>query len=699
MQELVDKLINAKEREEIVEAFEKLLNQIEKLDGEEKERLLRLLIVKAEYKQEELEKQNRFLDSNIYLYEKDISIQAAIIEELIVAVKNNEYIDENMRYLKNKFLRKNKKENKKAKEIHADTVKKIITILQKEYRFIDILNASKTKISILFFDEVEKNDLEVVNYNVIKNNQFSLHIYRMKGNNEIASILEQFGLIINEMLVGDSQRVPDSFIQFCKERGIELEEESKECISIFMQLFALATIIKVEGTEEKGEKEVIAYYENLIGELYHRVCENNGKKEWEDNKKCPCGSGKKYIKCCKKKEIKYYQLEDENHYQKSLPMAEPLEEMFYQRRVDFRKWFGRDVKPEEYIMPELLKQDFRELERMLKQQFPQEVDKVYAYAKTGMLLTEHNINQYSDMDIAEYKEAVKEYRKLMKQNIANNKANELQIIEFVNYEMQLLLKEEHEPINFCLRLIMKELSEKIARDESLVVENKEDFFAYCLYKINRDLKAIRHIQEEGHFEIIMATVRFVYEILIHILSYMKDEKLFEEKIIAIAGIEKGTFTRKSKHIVIEKATGKECNTKIKISDLAEKAGNNYRELYNTLYSETSSFIHVDVLAAHKIFNDNDLFLDLDESHVAAIIAITLSIITITKFSQYEKISKKLQKDLIYYTNSIAKKLERILQEIKIVDDKPIYDILIQCLELDKRNYKINYERKKKTEMI
>lgn len=276
MQELVDKLINAKEREEIVEAFEKLLNQIEKLDGEEKERLLRLLIVKAEYKQEELEKQNRFLDSNIYLYEKDISIQAAIIEELIVAVKNNEYIDENMRYLKNKFLRKNKKENKKAKEIHADTVKKIITILQKEYRFIDILNASKTKISILFFDEVEKNDLEVVNYNVIKNNQFSLHIYRMKGNNEIASILEQFGLIINEMLVGDSQRVPDSFIQFCKERGIELEE-SKECISIFMQLFALATIIKVEGTEEKREKEVIEYYENLIEELYHRLCEKNGK--------------------------------------------------------------------------------------------------------------------------------------------------------------------------------------------------------------------------------------------------------------------------------------------------------------------------------------------------------------------------------------------------------------------------------------
>lgn len=501
------------------------------------------------------------------------------------------------------------------------------------------------------------------------------------------------------MLVGDSQRVPDSFIAFCKERGIELEEENKNCISIFMQLFALATIIKAEGTKEKGEQEVIAYYENLIGKLYHRVCENDGKVEWKDDEPCPCGSGKKYAKCCKKKQIKYYQSEDGKHYEKSLDMAEPIKEMFYERRREFRKWFGRDVKPEEYIMPELLNQDFKEIARILKRKFPEEVDKVYAYTKTGMLLTEHNINQYSDMDIEEYKNAVKEYRKLMKQKIANNRANELQIIEFINYEMQLLLKEEYEPINFCLRLIMKELSEKIAQNKNLEIENKEDFFAYCLYKMNRDLTAIVHLKEEGHFEIIMATVRFIYEILIHILCYMQDEEFYKEKIESIAGLEKGTHERKSKYIVIEKETGKERNTQIKINDLAEKAGDEYKELYNTLYSETSSFIHVDVLAAHRIFNDNDLFLDLDESEVASVIAVVLIIITITKFSQYEKISKTLQKDLIYYTNTIAKKLERILETIKIIDDKPIYDILLQCLELDKRNYKINYERKKRTEII
>jgi hypothetical protein len=350
-------------------------------------------------------------------------------------------------------------------------------------------------------------------------------------------------------------------------------------------------------------------------------------------------------------------------------------------------------------MPELLPQDFREFDRMLKREFPEEIDKVYAHSKTGILLTEYNINQYSDKDIKEFKDAVKEYRKIMKQKIVKNKANQIQIVEYVNHEMQLLLEEQLEAINFCLRLIIKELSKKIQENTKLIVENKNDFFAYCLYKMNRDLIAINHLTNEGHFEIIMATVRFIYEILVNILAYMEDDELFKEKIVTISALENGNYTKKSKYIVVDNETGKEYNTKIKVIDLAEKSGENYKKLYSALYSETSSFIHVDVLAAHKIFNDNDLFLDLDESYVAATIAITLSVIVISKFSKSELISKTLQKDLSFYTNVIAKRLDVILQGIKIVDDREIYDILIQCLEIDKRDYKINYERMKRTEII
>lgn len=411
------------------------------------------------------------------------------------------------------------------------------------------------------------------------------------------------------------------------------------------------------------------------------------------------GSGRKYSKCCKKKDIKYYKEDDEEHYTKSLNIPKELEEIFYERRSDFRKWFGRDMKNEEYIMPELINQDFREVDRVLKRGVPEEIDKVYAHSKTGILLTEHNINQYSDADIKEFKDAVKEYRKLMKQKIANNQANELQIVEFINYEMQLLCDYEINPIHFCLRLIMKELSEKVNENISLVIENKNDFFAYCLYKMNRNLIAINNLAQDGHFEISMATVRFIYEILLNIVVYMNDDKLFKEKILTIAGLEKGVYTKKSKNIVIDNETKEEYNTKMRVSDLVEKSEEKYKKLYSALYPETSSFIHVDILASHKIFNDNDLFLDLDESYVASTIAITLAIITISIFSKSDLISKKLQKDLMYYTNKIAKKIDRILQAIKIVDDKEIYNILIECLELDKRDYKINYERMKKTETI
>lgn len=287
MEEIIEEILNATSKEEMKNIFDRLIKLIENMKEEEKEIFFNLLIAKAKYKQIKLEKENSFLDSNIFIYEKDISIKAAIIEELIVDAEDNEDLEETIKYLKNKYLSKKEKKNH-SKEIMPKTVKDLITILQKEYKLVDIINASGTKLSIIFLDEETKNDMEVVNYNVIKNNKFALHIYRMKGKKEVFSILEQFGSIINQMLVGDSQRVPDSFIEFCRQRGIELDEESKMCISVFTELFALASIMKLEKAEQKGELEVIEYYDNLIGELYHRVCEKDRKIEWNDNEKCPC---------------------------------------------------------------------------------------------------------------------------------------------------------------------------------------------------------------------------------------------------------------------------------------------------------------------------------------------------------------------------------------------------------------------------
>ena len=43
------------------------------------------------------------------------------------------------------------------------------------------------------------------------------------------------------------------------------------------------------------------------------------EEEWDNNELCPCGSGKTYKDCCKKKAIKYYKKDekpDMDEYQK-----------------------------------------------------------------------------------------------------------------------------------------------------------------------------------------------------------------------------------------------------------------------------------------------------------------------------------------------------------------------------------------------
>ena len=80
MEEIINELLNAKTKEEMRNIFDRLQQLIKSMKNKEKELFFNLLIAKAKCEQIELEKENNFLDSNIFIYEKDISIKANIIE-------------------------------------------------------------------------------------------------------------------------------------------------------------------------------------------------------------------------------------------------------------------------------------------------------------------------------------------------------------------------------------------------------------------------------------------------------------------------------------------------------------------------------------------------------------------------------------------------------------------------------------------
>lgn len=152
------------------------------------------------------------------------------------------------------------------------------------------------------------------------------------------------------------------------------------------------------------------------------------RQEIKDFELCPCRSGKKYKDCCKKKAFMFVRDEDGKVY-KRMPILDDSDTSKYMTEamdslgVSSRKelWatsLGVDAKqiedaqfidvpylPEAKFTPETL--DY--LEIMKKANMPPEF--IYAYQRTGLIVTEHNRRFIPDVELQEFYDAVNEYRK------------------------------------------------------------------------------------------------------------------------------------------------------------------------------------------------------------------------------------------------------------------------------------------------
>lgn len=123
------------------------------------------------------------------------------------------------------------------------------------------------------------------------------------------------------------------------------------------------------------------------------------------NKRCPCGSGRKHKNCCGKES-------------REIPLGPQEQEMIEAQLQRFREKFGREPGPGDPIFfdPDSdTPVPFNEahftsgmVDLMRKAGIPDEL--IYAFSKTGMLLTDQNMNQFSQDDIDEWTAAIEEYR-------------------------------------------------------------------------------------------------------------------------------------------------------------------------------------------------------------------------------------------------------------------------------------------------
>ena len=134
------------------------------------------------------------------------------------------------------------------------------------------------------------------------------------------------------------------------------------------------------------------------------------RKPLGKDRPCPCGSGKKYGRCCFDKGFEYL-VDEEGEIFKSIPMTDELAEVIEEQKQKFVKEHGREPGPDDNLffdMPLLEHAEHFIVEAMKQAGLDPAV--IYAFEKTGLLVTEANEHLISDRDRAEWEAAVLEYR-------------------------------------------------------------------------------------------------------------------------------------------------------------------------------------------------------------------------------------------------------------------------------------------------
>jgi hypothetical protein len=129
------------------------------------------------------------------------------------------------------------------------------------------------------------------------------------------------------------------------------------------------------------------------------------------NELCPCDSGKKYKRCCWGKGFAWTR-GDDGSIEKSIPLTAEAVQHLQQMKEEFRQKHGRDPGPDDKVFgdlePEIVEHEMTELMKHVGIR----PELIYAFNKTGRMLTEQNKKMLTDAELQEWQGAIDEYRML-----------------------------------------------------------------------------------------------------------------------------------------------------------------------------------------------------------------------------------------------------------------------------------------------
>lgn len=240
-------------------------------------------------------------------------------------------------------------------------------------------------------------------------------------------------------------------------------------------------------------------------------------KQLGRNELCGCGSGRKYKKCCYNKEFTWEVDKKGNLYRQvrfSKENSKMLKMLLDSQGKEFKKIFGREISGEDKIFFNTSPFECYEVIITAMKKAKINPEFIYAFIKTGRLVSKENASKLPDIDLNEWKAAIDDYHSRVKKG-------ENPLEDKPPKEISVLLVE----FSKCACLIAYVLA-----DDDFLISDDEDknllpLFAhivFCLKKVEKNLKSISKLLESPDTSgDALNLTRSIYEIYLFVQYFIK----------------------------------------------------------------------------------------------------------------------------------------------------------------------------------
>lgn len=626
------------------------------------------------------------LPKEVCIYDKPLYWVFVQMEQVHKNTKKKDALKQVLEYCKNIMVSLNFQNSTKSNFSLEDEII-LLKNADRKYQIFTLARTTNKTILIFNLPFTCNEQYTFLSKELKKGAYLEAFVMRSKQRNGVLiNFVRMLGFIYNGFIMDDPFEMPFGFhkiINIYRENGIQMTKE--EGLINFIEFFGYALLHDTKYSNILGEQNqllgfgLVGFFQNIINYCYP---EKVG--EWVEislEESCPCNSNKPYKDCCKKKRLRWGI--QEGKIVKTIPLEKPVIEVLEHNQQLVADILNRKLKPSEKIFRLTTSTDFH-INTMIKVMREAGIDeaKIYASYKIELVLTEMNMQMLPDFEAENWKKAIQEYNEIIK-----DENNVLDHVRNLNLYLKELWSTYLDQANSILTLVLNEVKEDYFEIKKFRIMDLFDFAAFCSERVRQNSEALYDSLKKEHYEVSMAINRMMYEDLLSMDVYFKNDVLFKKHIMTLSKIEQGIYKKYEKDgkvstkIAVNPISGETINYSITLKDLSKYANENYRKLYDELFRELSNYTHLNIATTDHYFEKADPFYDLDPVNIAGILGLFLVNQIIFEFSSLE-IGDFVHRDIIYFTDKIKELLILALVGMKEIYPKQssLYDTLIKCSE-------------------